>query len=165
MNIAFNRKWFYGLLASFIASCLGLLWLENYYILLLPVVLILLYTMIVKPVYVIYFLAFATPLSVQWSTETDSLAMSVPTEPLIILLFMGLLLKMLHARRIPLEVFKSALAILISVDIAWLAITTFSSSMPLISFKYLLSKIWYVVVFYFLLTHLFKNEKVIKGLS
>ena len=162
MPSAFNKKWLYISAIGFLIAALAAVFFEQESLLLLPLGGAILYVLVVKPVYIIYLLAFATPLSVQWSTESDSLAMAVPTEPLIILMFIGLLLKLLMSKKISFQVFHSVLALLITTDLLWLTVTTATSTMPLISLKYLLSKIWYLVVFYFFLSKVFAREKAIK---
>jgi O-antigen ligase len=52
--------------------------------------------------------------------------------------------------------------IAILINLSWLFITTLTSSMPVVSFKHLLARLWFVVVFYFLGTQLFANLHNIK---
>lgn len=162
MSLTISKKWLYLVAIVYLALSLVLVSFDIYYQLLFPVAAFLVYLFIVKPSYVLYFLAFATPLSVQWSTPTDSLALSIPTEPLIILVFIGLIFSFFTARKIDASVLKVSLGILLSVDLVWLGVTTVFSTMPLISVKYLMSKIWYLVIFYYFLTNLFRRERSIK---
>ncbi|MFY0642832.1 MAG: O-antigen ligase family protein [Bacteroidia bacterium] len=162
MLLNLNIKSNYVLVIGFIIANIILFSQEFYYLLLLPPLILLIYVFIKKPVYIVYFLAFATPLSIQLSEMGEGLSLSLPTEPLIILLFFGLLLKSIKAKAIDLRILKTTLAILLLTDLTWMAITSLSSTMPLISLKYLVSKSWYLAVFYFLLTPLFRKHKVVK---
>lgn len=162
MNKALNIRLVYLCSALFILLAIVGIAFEFYEILALPPVIALLYTAVLKPKWILYFLAFATPLSVQYSASYDSFALSIPTEPLIIVLFITLLFKLLTSKRISLSDFTGILSIVIVTDLAWLIVTSFSSSMPLISAKYLLSKMWYLAVFYFLLIKVFKEQKAVK---
>ncbi|MDG1046372.1 MAG: O-antigen ligase family protein [Bacteroidia bacterium] len=129
----------------------------------MPFGLFALWSTIISPKHTLYFLAFATPLSVHLVDERYStINLSLPTEPLIILVFIGVLLKLLASKRIYFENFRVALSILLLVDFGWLVITAINSSMPLISTKYVLMKSWYIVVFYFLLVKYFKSNQVVK---
>ncbi len=158
----FNIRIFYFLSILFIAVSLIAVFFEFYVLLALPLVVILLLVFVYKPKLLLYFLPFATPLSIQLSASQNIFSLSIPTEPIIILLFIGVLFKLLQARSIPLDIFTSLLSILIITDFTWLIVSSLSSTMPLISLKYILSKMWYLVVFYFLLVHLFNKQKVVK---
>lgn len=162
MQYTVNIKLLYVLSLVFILANIFLLGHEIYWLLPVPIVVLVFNVLVRKPTYILYFLAFATPLSVKWSTANESLAMNLPTEPLIIMLFFGLILSVLQKGKINTRQFTSVLSILLIADLLWLAVTTGTSTMPLISLKYLISKSWYIVVFYFLLSHLFQKQKVVK---
>jgi len=143
--------------------CFFCIYTELYPLLFLPFGLFALWSTIVSPKHTLYFLAFATPLSVHLIDERYSTVnLSLPTEPLIILIFIGVVLKLLASKRLYFKDFKVALSILLLVDFGWLVVTAINSSMPLISAKYVLMKSWYIVVFYFLLIKYFKRDQVIK---
>lgn len=85
------------------------------------------------------------PLSTELAI-TDSLSLDFPGEPLLILLT-GAILFLLVARRfsLPLALFKSSLLVLILLHLFWIGITILFSREPILSFKYLLAKCWYVL--------------------
>ncbi len=163
MNFVADIKKLYLIAIVFIAICIGAIAFDFYPILGLPVVLALCYVLVVKPKYILYLLAFSTPLSVHLLEERwSSVNLSMPTEPLIILLLIGILVKLLHTKKVSFVELKIFLSVLLLADLGWMLITSLTSSMPLISFKYLLSKTWYLVVFYFLALRFFRTERVIK---
>jgi putative inorganic carbon (HCO3(-)) transporter len=158
VNLSLDIKRLYALAAIFLVYCLTAVYLEVYAALALPVILFVGWIAIIRPKYILYFLAFATPLSVHLIDERySSINLSIPTEPLIILLFIGILFKLLKSKTLLVSEVTTFLSILMLVDFAWLVITAFSSTMPLISAKYVLMKSWYLGVFYFLLTRFFRN--------
>lgn len=147
----------------FLAFCLFAVYIDLLVLLAFPAVVLLGWILITKPKYIFYFLAFATPLSVHLIEERySSINLSLPTEPLIILLFIGGLLKLISAKKIDTTQFKTALSILIIVDFSWLVVTAIFSTMPIISAKYIFMKAWYVAVFYFLATNFFADNRVVK---
>ncbi len=162
MDLKIHIAWVYAIAFSFIGLNLWFLSNEWYFLLALPLLLLALMLILVYPKQLIYFLAFATPLSVQLSAESSKFALSLPTEPLIILLLIGLGLKLLHSGKIDLSVFKVSLAVLLLTDLLWQGACTITSTMPLITLKYVFSKLWYLAIFYFLLIPIFKKEKAIK---
>jgi putative inorganic carbon (hco3(-)) transporter len=163
MNTWFYTKRLYVAAFCCFVYCFFCIYSELYPLLILPFGLFALWSTIISPKHTLYFLAFATPLSVHLVDERYStINLSLPTEPLIILVFIGVLLKLLASKRIYFENFRVALSILLLVDFGWLVITAINSSMPLISTKFVLMKSWYIVVFYFLLVKYFKSNQVVK---
>ena len=142
---------------------MGSVYLDMLPLLGLPVAIALGWVFVTKPKYIFYFLAFATPLSVHLIDERYSTVnLSLPTEPLIILLFIGVILKLCVSAKITVPEVKSILAILLITDFSWMVITAVFSTMPIISIKYVLMKSWYFVVFYFLAVRFFQNREVAK---
>jgi len=153
-------KWLYGTALAFVALCIISISLDAYWILAAPLVAAIAWIFITKPKYILYFLALSTPLSLHLIEErVSTINLSLPTEPLIMLMFIGVLVKLVTTKSLKIGDFKTIITVLILVDFGWLLVTTITSSMPLISFKFLLSKAWYLVVFYFLLVRLFKNQR------
>lgn len=156
-------KRLYAIVGVFFVYCMAAVYFQVYAALVLPFALILGWVAITKPKYILYFLAFSTPLSVHLLDERySSINLSLPTEPLIILLFIGILLKFLKSKKLAIPEVTALLSILILVDFSWMAITAITSTLPIISAKYVLMKSWYIGVFYFLLARYFRNESVAK---
>lgn len=89
-------------------------------------------------------LSFSTEVSLPGGFGTD-----LPGEPLMIFVtavYFILLLSNPAKRVLPI---KNIITQLIFLHLAWIAITTVTSENPLVSLKFLLAKIWYVVPFYF----------------
>lgn len=107
----------------------------------------------------IYFaLLFVLPFSIEYQVSS-SLATDLPTEPLMagLLLVLSLvLIKKLN--EIDFSFFKNAIFILLAIHFFWLFITSLTSLTPIISFKFLLAKTWYIFAF-FLGTALFIQGK------
>lgn len=163
MGTWFTTNRVYVTALSCLIFCFLCIYAELYPLLLLPVGLFAIWSTIIQPKYTLYFLAFATPLSVHLIDERYSTVnLSLPTEPLIILIFIGVLLKFLTSKRLNLKDLKVVLSILLLADFGWLVITAINSTMPLISAKYVLMKSWYLVVFYFLLSRYFQRYDIVK---
>lgn len=163
MDLSLDIKRLYTSAGVFFIYCMAAVYFEVYIAMALPVVLLLAWVAITKPKYILYFLAFATPLSVHLLDERySSVNLSLPTEPLIIFLFIGVLLKMLKSKKLVVPEVTILLSVLILADFSWMTITAITSTMPIISAKYVLMKSWYIGIFYFLLTRYFRNESVAK---
>jgi len=161
MSVDIKKLYFWC--GIFLAYCLAAVYLDFYLALAAPVVITLIWVGINKPKYLLYFLAFTTPLSVHLIDERYSTVnLSIPTEPIIILLFIGVLLKLISSRTLKFPEVSVMLSVLIIADFGWLLVTAITSTMPLISVKYVLMKSWYLVVFYFLLSRYFQHESMAK---
>jgi putative inorganic carbon (HCO3(-)) transporter len=155
-------KWFYAIGIAFLACFLTGVYFNNLYIAALPAVILFIWLLITQTKQMLFFTVFAVPLSIPVNDIGGGLGMSFPTEPVIIFAFFGVILKLINGATFDKKLVFSGLSIIIGVDLLWTFITSISSSMPLVSFKFLLSRTWYVVIFYFLFATFFKQSKSIK---
>jgi len=90
-------------------------------------------------------IAFFTPLSINIEEYTQSFGLYIPTEP--ILFGMMLLLLMMNSKKqiFPAGIWKNPIIWTVCFYILWIFITSITSSSPLISFKFLLSRLWFMV--------------------
>lgn len=155
-------KWFYAIGIAFLACFLTGVYFNNLYIAALPAFLLFIWLLITQTKQMLFFTVFAVPLSIPVNDIGSGFGMSFPTEPIIIIVFFGVILKLINGATFDKKILFSALSIIIGVDLLWTLITSISSSMPLVSFKFLLSRTWYIVIFYFLFATFFKQSKSIK---
>jgi len=158
MTLTRDLKWFYGIGLLFIIACCISIAYDFYYIWALPAIPIIGYFVFYKTEQLFYFLAFATPLSIPVKDVGSGLGMSLPTEPIIFMLFAGILFKLLSGNAFHKEILRHPLTIIILLDLAWMIVTSASSTMPLVSAKYTLARMWFIVVFYLALAQLFKKR-------
>lgn len=151
----------WGILISFIALNSIMLALEIYYIQLLPVVLLFLALAIVAADKYLLVIVFFVPVSVPLSRLVEGLSidMYLPTEPLLAGLLLLYMLKYLMADRIDLKVLRHPVTLAIYFHLGWLFITCLTSTDLMVSFKMLISRLWFIVGFYLLATQLFRQEK------
>lgn len=111
------------------------------------------------PLFLFYFLCFTIPFSTEWSI-TPSLGIDFPDEPLMIVMSVGTVLYcMLQPARFPKILLSSNLFTILLLQLGWITITCFFSYEPLLSLKYLLAKIWYVIPFVVLPVYLIKTPQ------
>ncbi len=151
----------WGILISFIALNSIMLALEIYYIPLLPAVLLFLTLAIVAADKYLLVIVFFVPVSVPLSRLVEGLTidMYLPTEPLLAGLLLLYMLKYLMADRIDLKVLRHPVTLAIYFHLGWLFITCLTSTDLMVSFKMLISRLWFIVGFYLLATQLFRQEK------
>jgi len=132
---------------------------ETLWFFVLPLVLIIAYYYVVSLDKVLLFITFFTPLAINFQDPRIGATLSIPTEPLmfgVVIVFLGNLLLQRNYNR---HVARHPLSYLIYFSLLWMLITSFTSHLPLISFKHLLSRIWFVVPFYFVAVPMFRNKK------
>ncbi len=154
------RRWFL-LTAAFIGISLSLIPFEWYYLLGLPVLLVLFYLLVFDQEKLLYLIAFSVPLSVPIKDIGGGMGLSLPTEPLIMLLFAGFVFKALTGSGFPSKIIMHSLSLVILGDLCWLFVTACTSTLPLVSFKYFLARTWFVMVCYLGLAVLFRKFRAI----
>lgn len=104
-----------------------------------------------------WFIVFATPLSLNIEElEIGGIGMYLPTEPLMFGVMILFFLKLIYERNYDSKIIKHPVTIAIIINLVWIIITSLTSEMPIVSFKFLLARLWFVVCFYFIGIQLFK---------
>lgn len=90
---------------------------------------------------------------------TDSFSLYIPTEPLsIILLGIALVYGLLHPKSLKGPFWKHPVTVIIGIQVLWIGISAVSSTHPMVSVKYLLAKMWFIVPYYFLAAYIVRDE-------
>ena len=129
------------------------------YMLILPFVLLVGFLMFTRIDNFYLLTIFSVPLSIPLFEFKPELSYSItlPSELLIVALMFLFILKMFREKQFSYSVFLHPVTIAIFLNLGWLIITAATSTMPLVSFKFVLSRIWFLVAFYFLATMLFDS--------
>ena len=125
----------------------------------LPVVLGVLLLYIFSLDKVLLLTAFTVPLSINLKALEAGLAISLPAEPLLIGIMVLFFAKMLYDGKYDRRISHHPIAIVIYCMFAWMLVTTITSEMPVVSLKFILSRLWFVVPAFFLCAILFKKPK------
>lgn len=159
MEINQSQKWFYTIGIGFILLNSIALWLGFEWLGVIPFVFLVLLTAVFRSDILILLLSFIIPLSVEFDTIGGGFGISLPDEPLLILLTATVLFKFLIDGNYDFRVFKQPITIAIFINLGWLIFDTFFSTMVWVSIKFLIARIWYITTFYFLTVVLFKKIK------
>ncbi len=98
-----------------------------------------------------------TPLSITLKESDFNLGLSLPGEVLLAGLTFFALVRFLHQGRLPWPILKQPLTVVVLLQLAWMAVTVLFSEMPLVSFKAVLSRVWFLVPMYFMLGTAFER--------
>jgi putative inorganic carbon (HCO3(-)) transporter len=151
----------WGILFGFVALNTIMLVFEIFYVPLIPVVLLVAVLAIVAVDKYLFAIVFFVPLSIPLSLLTDGLSidMYLPTEPLLAGLLLLYMIKYLMGDRIDIRVLRHPVTMAVYFYLAWLFVTSLTSSDPLVSFKSFASRLWFIVGFYLVASQLFRREK------
>ncbi len=135
---------------------------EFYYLPLVPIALAIALLALLALDKLVLLIVFLTPLSVNLTDIGMGVGMTLPTDPLMFGVLLMFLLKLLAERGFPKEITEHPITLAIIVNVVWMAMTTITSEMPMVSFKFLVSRMWYLATFYFVATQLFRDFSKIK---
>jgi putative inorganic carbon (hco3(-)) transporter len=109
----------------------------------------------------IWFAVFFAPLSVELSRIMPGFGfdMYLPTEPILFGILVLFILKIIHERSFDRKILLHPVSLAIYLNLFWIFLTSLTSSMPLVSFKFLVARIWFLVAFFFLTAKIFSDGK------
>jgi len=148
--------------AIFVLLNTYLVYKEIYLGILIPIACIMLVMYVFSLDKILLLAVFATPLAVNIGDYDLGVSISVPSEPLLIGILFFLVLKILLEGGIERRIVRHPITIAIIFNLSWMLITAITSDIPLVSFKYLLSRLWFIIPIYFGGLMLFRNKKNIR---
>lgn len=133
----------------------------NYYFSALPVFLIVTYLSFYNLNQLLYFVILCTPLSL--NLESMDLGIDIgfylPTEPILFGLSIILILRFLKFNTYDKKILNHGITLAVIFYLCWLFITSVTSSHMLVSFKFLIAKLWFIIPLFLYATTLFKDLK------
>jgi putative inorganic carbon (HCO3(-)) transporter len=154
--------WVYGASAAFIAVNAYLFLQNELWGLAIPFILLLLILYIFSLDNILLLITFLVPFSVNFKDAEFGVGISLPAEPLMFGVLLLFVLKLLHERFYDHKIMKHPVTIAIVINLLWLFITTFTSEIPIVSVKFLVARLWFVIPFFFAGILLFTDFKNIK---
>lgn len=136
------------------------IYVEKYLLSFLPLSLLIVASAFLVADKLLLAIVFMVPLSVPLSELFPDLPidMFLPTEPLLAFLLFVFIAKLLHKNYLDKAILKHPVSICIYFYLIWTLITTLTSTMPLVSLKFFVSKLWFIATFYFLAIQVFRNQ-------
>ncbi|TAE89456.1 MAG: hypothetical protein EAY81_02375 [Bacteroidetes bacterium] len=123
----------------------------------LPLVLVFAYLVLFKLDTILLFLSFIVPLAIEFDDIGMGLGISLPDEPIVMVVMFLSVLRFIIDGSYDVRVFRHPVSLWILVNIGWYIVTIFTSELPYISFKFVLSRFWFIAVYYFLGVMLFRK--------
>jgi len=155
-------KWVYGICAIFIAlNCIFIV-NEFYWFSIIPVIFLITLLFIFSLDILLLLIVFLTPLSVSLSNFELNVGVNLPTEPLLAAVTVLFVVRLMYNSSFDSKITRHPVSIAIMIYLFWIFLTSITSTMPVVSFKFLAAKLWFIIPFYFLATQLFKEPRNIR---
>lgn len=160
-SVAAERLVIFFLGLTVVSIWLGIA-MEEYVFWSIPVFSLLIFLGVVAFKKLFFFLLFLIPLSTELYLP-GGFATDFPTEPLMVgLMVVTLLWTIQRFPDLDMGFLKHPLTVLLGLHLFWILVSTLGSDMWMVSLKFFLAKLWYVVVFYVLAYHCLQRESDVR---
>jgi putative inorganic carbon (HCO3(-)) transporter len=150
----------YSIVGFLLSLVFGLLiWEDQAYLSLFPAGLLAIYFAIFQTEKLFIAIAFFTPLSINIEEFNSSFGLFIPSEPLLFGLMLWLSAIQLYRPFMPKNLWREPILFSVGIFLIWIFISSITSSHPIISLKFLLAKLWFIVPVLFFGIHFFQKEK------
>lgn len=152
-----KQFFFWGVLFALIqAICIAFEW---YFIALFPFLVFAFWLAIYRIEWIWFFTVLSTPFSINLeSLEIAPIGMYLPTEPVIAALLVLMIYKILSRQSVDQTIYKHPFTKLLGLYLLWMIFTAVTSEFPVVSFKFIATRLWFISGFYLIGTQLFQNS-------
>jgi len=153
--------WLWAVALAFVVINAVFIAFEVYYLPLVPVVLLFALVAFTRLDVLLLSIVFFAPLSLQLSNFAEGIGidMYLPTEPLLAMLLVLYILRYLGGIRTDLKVLRHPVTLAVYFHLAWMALTIITSSDPIVSLKFFVSRVWFIAGFYLLAAEIFRKKE------
>ena len=134
---------------------------DFYYLSLVPLAGLVLLLFVVRFETGLLCMALLTPFAIDMALM-PKMELSMPVEPMMILFTLLFFFRVLASRSYDLRLLRHPVSIALLASLAWMLITSCTSTLPLVSFKYLLARLWFVVPFFFAAAQIFRDRRRVR---
>lgn len=160
MSEQLKLRWLYIIGGLFILANTYFIAYEFFWLNMLPAIFLVLLLAIFSMDKLLYVVVFFTPLSITLKDAKDfGVALSIPTEPLLFGITLVFVFRYLYEGYLDRRVVRHPITMATLFYLGWMLVTCVTSEMPLVSFKHLLAKLWFIIPFYFVGIQLFRDRK------
>jgi putative inorganic carbon (HCO3(-)) transporter len=143
-----------------LTNCFLFVQKDFFLLLLLPIGLLTAFAILFELDKLFLFVAFCTPLSLNLEELSGGIGLYLPTEPILLIMMVVFGLKQIHAPvNRDYRIINHPISIAIYFHIAWIFMTTITSELPIVSLKYLISQLWFIIPCFFYSILIFKHKK------
>ncbi len=110
----------------------------------------------------ILLLVLLTPFTFKYKHAGMGFTVDVPTEPIIVAIMLLFFFKLLYEQQYDKRVLRHPITILLILNLVWMFVSSVTSEIPVVSFKYFISRLWFVTTFFFMGIFLFREVNNMK---
>lgn len=147
-----------SLTAAFLVAMFFLFLSDNYFLVLLPLAGLVLTLFLLKLETGLMVIALLTPFAVDFAL-VPGMELSMPVEPMMILFSAIFLFRVLVDRNYDLRILRHPVSVALLALLVWMFVTSCTSQLPEVSFKYLAARLWFVLPFYFAAVQIFRDRR------
>ncbi len=119
---------------------------------------VLAYLLIFHVDWLMYVMALCTPFSIIISSKEIHLGLSLPSEVIMIAITLMFFCRLLYDIHLDKKLLTHPISIAIMVYLLWMFITCITSEIPVVSFKFWASKLWFTTACYWMVIQLIKDD-------
>lgn len=165
MNQLLQHKWIFYSILTFLGLNFILIANDFHWFTLIPFALIVIFFALFSADKIFYTIAFFAPISFNIEELDIDFGLYIPTEPLLFGLTVLFFLRAISGFKLDKKLLTNGITIVVISHLAWIFITALTSSMPLVSIKFFISRFWFVIplffMAYFFLNDLSKMKKLL----
>jgi O-antigen ligase len=137
---------------------------EIYVFNLVPVLLLVVYLALARIDLVYFLIVIGTPLSIQLLEFFPSFPIdfAIPTEPMLFGIMLLLIYRSVLLGLMDRSMLNHPVTYAVTLYLFWILITSVTSTIPLVSFKFLLARVWFITVYYLLAIIIFRDTNNIR---
>ncbi len=160
MPKALQHSWVYILGILFLAANALLTYNDNHYLNFIPFALLAGYAAFFALDKLFLFVVFCTPISINLQElGVEGIGLYLPTEPVLLVIMFMYLYKLSFGKfERDKRILTHPITLAILFHLVWIFLTSLTSEMPLVSFKFLLSRLWFVVPCFFFGIWFFRKD-------
>lgn len=134
---------------------------DFYYLSLIPLAGLILLLFCTKLEHGLLCTALLTPFAIDIAL-LPKMELSMPVEPMMILFSFMFLFRILASRSYDIRLLRHPVSLCIIASLTWMLVSSLTSELPKVSFKYLLARLWFVLPFFFAAAQIFRNPERIR---
>ncbi|MGB0933965.1 MAG: O-antigen ligase family protein [Lishizhenia sp.] len=164
MQFIFKYKWLLLFALLFLGANSYLMLQDNYFLNALPLFLLATYVAVFKTEQTLLFVVLLTPLSVNLEEFTEGrMGLFIPTEPLLFGLMLLVVMVEMKKSFLPSYIWKHPIVWAVGFYLFWILFTSIPSSHPIVSLKFLLVKLWFVIPVLIFGSYVFRKKERINS--
>jgi O-antigen ligase len=132
---------------------------EMLYFMAIPFALVIVALALFRLDWLLFLIIFTVPISLTIDDVGGGFGLTLPTDPLLFGAMLVFSLKSLHSGDYDFRILKHPITLSIISVLLWMVFATFFSRLPMVSVKFFIAKLWFIIPFFFAGVLLFKDPK------